>query len=66
MVGVTAYRTAFDDRRARVGRQDRSIGATRIWVLPNPSGLNAHWTTSTVADEFARLRAASQDDEGVR
>ncbi|MER8000401.1 G/U mismatch-specific DNA glycosylase [Streptomyces sp. NPDC095613] len=66
VVGVTAYRTAFDDRRARIGRQDRSIAATRIWVLPNPSGLNAHWTAATMADQFARLRAASLDDDGVR
>jgi len=59
VLGVTAYRAAFDDRRAVVGRQARTIGATRLWVLPNPSGLNAHWTPTTLAEEFAALRAAT-------
>ncbi|MCF4137310.1 G/U mismatch-specific DNA glycosylase [Streptomyces sp. Tue 6430] len=61
VVGVTAYRVAFDDRTARVGPQERVIGDTRVWVLPNPSGLNAHWTTATMAQEFARLRVAAED-----
>ncbi|WP_344399435.1 G/U mismatch-specific DNA glycosylase [Streptomyces longisporus] len=56
VVGVTAYRAAFDDRRAQVGPQERTFGETRVWVLPNPSGLNAHWTVETMAEEFARLR----------
>ncbi|MFG2632442.1 G/U mismatch-specific DNA glycosylase [Streptomyces sp. NPDC048362] len=60
VVGVTAYRAAFDDRTARVGPQERTIGDTRVWVLPNPSGLNAHWTTATMAEEFARLRTAAR------
>ncbi|MFJ1747160.1 G/U mismatch-specific DNA glycosylase [Streptomyces sp. NPDC088116] len=59
VVGITAYRTAFDDKKARVGPQERTIGDTRIWALPNPSGLNAHWTAETMAEEFARLRAAA-------
>ncbi|MER6423989.1 G/U mismatch-specific DNA glycosylase [Streptomyces sp. NPDC001137] len=59
VVGVTAYRAAFDDRRAQVGPQERTFGRTRVWVLPNPSGLNAHWTVETMAEEFARLRAAA-------
>ncbi|MFF5480451.1 G/U mismatch-specific DNA glycosylase [Streptomyces sp. NPDC012935] len=60
VVGVTAYRAAFDDRKAQVGPQERVIGGTRVWVLPNPSGLNAHWTTQTMAEEFARLRVAAE------
>ncbi|MFE4915233.1 G/U mismatch-specific DNA glycosylase [Streptomyces sp. NPDC056652] len=59
VVGITAYRTAFDDKKARIGPQERTIGDTRIWALPNPSGLNAHWTLETMAEEFARLRAAA-------
>jgi TDG/mug DNA glycosylase family protein len=59
VVGVTAYRVAFGDRHARVGPQERTIGATRIWVLPNPSGLNAHWTAAEMAKEFGRLRTAT-------
>lgn len=65
VVGVTAYRTAFGERSARIGRQERTIGDTRIWVLPNPSGLNAHWTAQAMAEEFGRLRTAAQEpDQG--
>lgn len=64
VVGVTAYRVAFDDRKARIGPQERTIGATRVWALPNPSGLNAHWTAQTMAEEYGRLRAAAEADEG--
>jgi TDG/mug DNA glycosylase family protein len=56
VLGVTAYRVAFEERRAAVGRQERCIGSTRVWVLPNPSGLNAHWTPATLAGAFAELR----------
>lgn len=59
VVGITAYRTAFAAPKAVVGPQDAVLGATRVWVLPNPSGLNAHWTPATLAAEFARLRAAA-------
>ncbi|MFI6376758.1 G/U mismatch-specific DNA glycosylase [Streptomyces sp. NPDC050546] len=59
VVGVTAYRAAFDDRKAQVGPQSRTFGDTRVWVLPNPSGLNAHWTAETMAEEFGRLREAA-------
>ncbi|MEU3032860.1 G/U mismatch-specific DNA glycosylase [Streptomyces griseoaurantiacus] len=62
VLGVTAYRTAFDDRKARVGPQTRTIGDTRVWVLPNPSGLNAHWTPATLAEEFGRLREAATQE----
>jgi TDG/mug DNA glycosylase family protein len=56
VLGVTAYRAAFGHPRAGVGPQDEAIGPTRVWVLPNPSGLNAHWTANSLAAEFARLR----------
>ncbi|GAA2479005.1 G/U mismatch-specific DNA glycosylase [Streptomyces thermolineatus] len=59
VLGITAYRVAFDDRRAVVGPQELRIGETRVWALPNPSGLNAHWTARTLAEEFARLREAA-------
>jgi len=69
VVGVTAYRTAFDARKAVVGPQDAMIGQTRVWVLPNPSGLNAHYTPDSLAAEFTRLRLASapspDSDNGV-
>jgi double-stranded uracil-DNA glycosylase len=59
ILGVTAYRAAFGRPRAVVGPQPELIGATRLWILPNPSGLNAHWTAGQLAAEFARLREAS-------
>lgn len=61
VVGVTAYRAAFGDRKAAVGPQERTIGVSRVWVLPNPSGLNAHWTAATMAEEFGRLRVAAEN-----
>lgn len=60
VVGVTAYRTAFAAPRATVGPQEQGLGETRVWVLPNPSGLNAHWQLPSMVDEFARLRAAAR------
>jgi TDG/mug DNA glycosylase family protein len=59
VLGVTAYRAAFDAPKAQVGPQDGCLGETRIWVLPNPSGLNAHWSAAGLAAEFGRLRAAA-------
>jgi TDG/mug DNA glycosylase family protein len=56
IAGVGAYRTAFGARDAAVGPQDLVLGATRVWVLPNPSGLNAHWTPPMLTEAFAELR----------
>jgi TDG/mug DNA glycosylase family protein len=56
VLGVTAYRTAFEAPRAAVGPQEPRLGETRVWVLPNPSGLNAHYSAAALADEFGRLR----------
>jgi len=58
VLGITAYRVAFDRRGARLGPQDEDLGGARLWVLPNPSGLNAHFTAAGLATEFAALRAA--------
>lgn len=58
VLGVTAYRVAFAEPRATLGEQPRTIGATRLWVLPNPSGLNAHYQPPALAAMFAELRAA--------
>jgi TDG/mug DNA glycosylase family protein len=59
VVGVTAYRTAFGPVDAVVGPQPDHIGATRLWVLPNPSGLNASWPAPRLAEAFAELRLAA-------
>jgi TDG/mug DNA glycosylase family protein len=58
VLGITAYRIAFDRRAAILGRQDGTLGGAELWVLPNPSGLNAHYTPAGLAAEFAALRAA--------
>jgi double-stranded uracil-DNA glycosylase len=56
VVGVSAYRTAFGRPKAAVGAQDERIGSSRAWVLPNPSGLNAHYQLPELATAFAALR----------
>lgn len=57
-VGVTAYRTAFGRKQAVLGPQGESIAGARIWVLPNPSGLNAHYQLADFGELFAELRHA--------
>jgi TDG/mug DNA glycosylase family protein len=57
-LGVSSYRTAFREPAARVGSQDKRLGSTRVWVLPNPSGLNAHYQLADIAAWFTRLRGA--------
>lgn len=58
MLGMSAYREAFGVPRAALGEQPERIGATRVWLLPNPSGLNAHFQLDGLAREFERLRLA--------
>jgi TDG/mug DNA glycosylase family protein len=56
VLGVSAYRVAFEQPRAALGRQPEPIGGTLVWVLPNPSGLNAHYTPADLADVFRAFR----------
>lgn len=56
VVGVGAYRTAFKRPKAKLGLQDETIGETRIWVLPNPSGLNANYQAGALTELFRELR----------
>ncbi|MEU8895623.1 G/U mismatch-specific DNA glycosylase [Nocardia sp. NPDC048505] len=56
VLGIGAYRTAFGRPRTTIGPQTERIGDTAIWVLPNPSGLNAHYTLDALASEFRALR----------
>jgi double-stranded uracil-DNA glycosylase len=58
VLGVTVYRTAFKRPLAKIGRQDETIAQTAIWVLPNPSGLNAHYQPKDLARLFRELREA--------
>jgi double-stranded uracil-DNA glycosylase len=59
ILGVVAYRVAFDKSDAKLGLQKERIGSTRLWVLPNPSGLNAHYQLNDLAKLFAELRNAA-------
>lgn len=56
VAGITAYRTAFGDRTAKPGRQDQGIGTddyrAQLWIVPNPSGLNAHETIASLAQAY--------------
>ncbi|MFW6059304.1 MAG: G/U mismatch-specific DNA glycosylase [Phycisphaeraceae bacterium] len=56
IVGITAYRTGFGRKHAQVGAQDVPLENARLWVLPNPSGLNAHYQLADLAAIFADLR----------
>ena len=56
-VGIDAHRRAFGQPKATVGLQAESIGETALWVLPNPSGLNAHYKPQDFVRVFAELRA---------
>jgi TDG/mug DNA glycosylase family protein len=56
-VGIEAYRKAFARPRATIGEQAETIGDTVLWLLPNPSGLNAHYKPRDFVRVFAELRA---------
>lgn len=58
-LGMGAYRVATGARRAVVGEQHGRLGGARVWLLPNPSGLNASWQLPRLAEAYARLRAAA-------
>lgn len=52
VLGVTSWRQAMGERRAVMGPADTPFEGARLWILPNPSGLNAHETVETLADRF--------------
>ncbi len=60
VLGVTAWRVAFDRPRAGLGRQPERIGGVETWVAPNPSGLNAHHQLPDLARLYAQLRPAGR------
>jgi double-stranded uracil-DNA glycosylase len=62
VLGVTAYRDAFGQPKAVLGRQPDDLAGAQLWVVPNPSGLNAHDTVATLARAYAEpARAAGID-----
>jgi TDG/mug DNA glycosylase family protein len=60
IVGITAYRTAFGRPHAQLGLQYEKIGDRPVWVLPNPSGLNAHHQLPELARLFGEARAFAE------
>jgi len=58
ILGISAYRTAFNRPRATLGRQLDPLASAVLWVLPNPSGLNAHYTPADLARVFGEFRQA--------
>jgi TDG/mug DNA glycosylase family protein len=63
VLGVGAYRTAFDRPKARLGRQEEKLEAATVWVLPNPSGLNANYQLPDLARLFGELRDAVERED---
>lgn len=59
MLGITAYRIAFDRPKAVVGRQPEPIGGAQLWVVPNPSGLNAHSSLADLGNAYREVAIAA-------
>jgi TDG/mug DNA glycosylase family protein len=60
LLGITAYRAAFGRPRATLGLQPERVGDAPLWVLPNPSGLNAHYQLADLARLYAEVRLAAE------
>jgi len=69
-VGIGAYGSAFGRRKVSLGPQDETVVGSRVWVLPNTSGLNAHYTPARFAEVFRELHVATfggdSGQEGTR
>ena len=64
-LGLTTYRIAFGKPDAQVGPQPDDVGPAKAWLLPNPSGLNAHYQLPDLARVFGELRAAANPPYGT-
>jgi TDG/mug DNA glycosylase family protein len=60
VLGIGAFRVAFNKPKAMFGPQDEKIAGVPVWVLPNPSGLNASYQLADLARMFRRMRNAAQ------
>ena len=60
IVGISSYRTAFDRPLAKMGRQEETLATAKLWVLPNPSGLNAHYQPTHLGELFRELHDAAK------
>jgi double-stranded uracil-DNA glycosylase len=61
VLGISAYRSAFKRPQAQIGEQTERMGPARLWVLPNPSGLNAHYTPADLARVFRDFRLTIEE-----
>lgn len=59
IAGITAYRVAFHEPRAQLGRQQHDLAGAELWLVPNPSGLNAHETVTSLASAYRRVAGAA-------
>lgn len=66
LLGIGAYRIGFGRPKAVIGMQEDRLGASRLWALPNPSGLNAHYQLAALIEGFGELREAARTREGSR
>jgi TDG/mug DNA glycosylase family protein len=64
ILGLKAYRIAFGQPKAKFGLQEERINETRVWILPNPSGLNASYQLPALAKLFRSVRRAAEEDRG--
>lgn len=65
VLGIGAYRTAFAQRMATLGHQPGGVASAVVWVLPNPSGLNAHYQLAELTQHFGELRRALEKDHSL-
>ena len=56
ILGIGAYRVAFSQPKAVIGKQEQMMGPTKVWVLPNPSGLNANYQSADLVKLFRELK----------
>ncbi|HEY3474984.1 MAG TPA: uracil-DNA glycosylase family protein, partial [Anaerolineales bacterium] len=63
ILGVGAYRTAFGQKSVTLGKQPEGLENAMVWVLPNPSGLNAHYQLADLVEHFQVLRKAVERGE---
>ena len=61
VLGIGAYRTAFSEPKAMLGLQKEKIGGANVWLLPNPSGLNAHYQLNDLARLYGELKKSTEN-----
>lgn len=66
IVGITAYRAAFGEKKAVMGKHERTIAGAEVWVLPQPSGLNAHAPLPVLAEWWRQVGEAAGMEPSAR